>query len=128
MEMKQLGGGYSLTKSVLDSLGLSYIVERGKTNDGLKWWIRYSDGWVEQGGYIPPTGSENVPSEYEVLFPIEFADTNYYFNQCAYQTEAKTAYVDPGFKDKTTTSIHAFMSWGTSNQNSASWEAKGFAV
>ena len=41
-------------KTMLDSIK-AYVVEKGTTASG--WYRRYSDGWIEQGGYFDPTST-----------------------------------------------------------------------
>jgi hypothetical protein len=43
------------------------------SSNNYTWYRKYADGWVEQGG-TAASGSSSV------VFSIEFADTNYYFN------------------------------------------------
>lgn len=42
-------------------------------SNGYTWYRKYKSGWVEQGGNVPYNSSS-------VTFPVEFADTAYYFN------------------------------------------------
>lgn len=38
---------------LLDKLNsMKYIIETGESEDGNQWYRKWSDGWIEQGGYI----------------------------------------------------------------------------
>ena len=54
---------------------VDYVVEKQDptSTNGYTWYRKYKSGWVEQGGNISYNSSS-------VTFPIEFADTGYYFN------------------------------------------------
>lgn len=47
-----------------------YVKEAGKSNDGLSWYRRWSDGFIEQGGRITSVTTT-------ILLYIAFTDTNY---------------------------------------------------
>lgn len=51
---------------MLEAIGKRYVVETGQTENG--WFTRYSDGWIEQGGYISGNGF--------ITFPVAFSTTN----------------------------------------------------
>lgn len=48
------------------------VVKTWMANDGLSWYRKYSDGWIEQGGYA----SWNTYSGF-VVMPTAFSSTNY---------------------------------------------------
>lgn len=52
-----------------------YVVEWQPPTDlnNYTWYRKYKSGWVEQGGNVSYNSSS-------VTFPVEFADTGYYFN------------------------------------------------
>jgi hypothetical protein len=61
-------GGYSL-----DFNGQHVVRVVATYKNGLSWYRKYSDGWIEQGG-------RNTPSDYAgslVTLPIAFKDANY---------------------------------------------------
>ena len=43
------------------------------SSNDYKWYRKYSDGWVEQGGIVPATTNNDLP----VTLPIAMADANY---------------------------------------------------
>lgn len=51
----------------------AYITETW--HEGTEWYRKWSDGWIEQGGYIATTSS--VVNGKIVTFPIAFSDANY---------------------------------------------------
>ena len=119
------GGGYQYPKAVLDAVGKRYLVEHWESDDGLTWYDKYSDGWVEQGGKIPAVGgTTNVP------LLIEMSDKNYTIFTTQYQD------IDRGWADNflvssvTTTSFDVRTAGAASSfeNNSVYWSAKGFAV
>lgn len=46
----------------------SFVVESWRSDDGLSWYRKYSDGWIEQGGYTSTTTA---------TYPLPFANTDY---------------------------------------------------
>lgn len=52
--------------------GTAYITE--KWSSGTSWYRKYSDGWIEQGGYISVAYGSNTTT---VTFPKSFAGTSY---------------------------------------------------
>ena len=109
-------------KAVLDSLGVSYVVEQGSDGSG-NWYRRFSNGWVEQGGYVEYEKSNAIKN---VVFPIEFNSTDYSVT-IGGVSEAKqfgTAALATA-EDMTTTGMNIHVG---SHLTNAIWEAKGFAA
>ena len=50
-----------------------YVKETGKSSDGTKWYRKWSDGWIEQGGVHTFSGT----SSQRVAFMKSFSDTKY---------------------------------------------------
>lgn len=50
-----------------------YVKETGKSSDGTKWYRKWSDGWIEQGGVHTFSGFDKQT----VVFMKSFSDTNY---------------------------------------------------
>lgn len=46
------------------------IVESGTV--GRNWYRKYSDGWIEQGGYVPIAMATNDESIRPIKFPVSF--------------------------------------------------------
>lgn len=42
--------------------------------DGTNWWRKYSDGWIEQGGYVAKTGAQTI------TLNTSFSNANYTIN------------------------------------------------
>ena len=121
-----VGGGVlasPVVKAVLDALGVSYVVEQGSDESG-SWYRRFSNGWVEQGGYI----ADMPYSMIRVTYPVEFRDKNYVILMTAGVTDSGGNLSD-GFavSSKMTTSINLQGNY-TSDTNLYSWEAKGYAA
>lgn len=67
---------YQTVSAVLEATNKAYIVELGDSEDGKNHYRRWSDGTIEQWGYIQTNST--VP--YILVFPIAFSDTNYCLN------------------------------------------------
>ena len=57
--------------------GISHIIKTWKSDDGMSWYRKYSDGWIEQGGRIAvdPTGTSTWGGAYstrQLTFPVSF--------------------------------------------------------
>lgn len=50
-----------------------YVKETGKSSDGTKWYRKWSDGWIEQGGVHTFSGT----SSQRIAFMKSFSDTKY---------------------------------------------------
>ena len=96
------------------------IAKQDPTSDNNYTWYRlYSDGWVEQGGYIQMLDSGNT-----INFPIAMADTNYNFY--VYQEKTGDGINVPGLdtNGKTVTQIKI----NPSSNNNGSWRVEGIAA
>lgn len=90
-------------------------------SNGTSWYRVYSDGWCEQGGEFPNSGTNTQ----QITFLKEFADTNYYFNRCNESTVTGTAtsFANEGYTDKQTSGIKVYC---YSSITKCIWEAKGY--
>ena len=94
------------------------VVETWTAADGLSWYRKYSDGWIEQGGEFTKPRDTNVT----VTFPVAFKTTNYTIATSQY---ARLGSNGPGcdFTAKSTTGFtHNYGSWGSK----WGWLACGF--
>lgn len=108
-------------KAVLDSLGVSYVVEQGQDDSG-NWYRRFSNGWVEQGGLLP----KETSVDYLVTLPVEFASDDYKVTTGSQITLANfTTSIVVGYFNQTTTDFRLAIG---SQSDGCSWEAKGFAA
>ena len=46
------------------------VIETWRSEDGTSWYRKWSDGWIEQGGYLSP--SQSI-----INFPIGFSNIYY---------------------------------------------------
>lgn len=109
-----------LRQTKLDN-STAHIVETWK--NGTNWYRKWSDGWIEQGGYVG-VGS-NV--EHIITFPTEFSDTNYYINKNNHwwgDADMQCMYIN--FYGKTTTSAKVYNSWVSNQGVGFTWYACGF--
>jgi len=56
-----------------NKLNHDYVVETWRSEDGVNWYRKWSDGWIEQGGYSWVNGDKDIT----VTLPITFSDMNY---------------------------------------------------
>lgn len=70
----ETAGGIILAKqSELESA--DYVIESQMLTEenGYTWYKKYKSGWIEQGGFIKESDTDNNTA----FFPIEFSNTNY---------------------------------------------------
>lgn len=110
--------------AVLDATNKRYLVEHWVSDDGLRWYDRYSDGWVEQYGIIQNLGNISVK---KVDLPIEFRSSAYHVNWRGYTKANGNDTYSSKITNQTPQSftIEDFMLWADINFY---WEAKGFAA
>lgn len=106
---------YKADKVELTPLKKSYIVETYK--NGTSWYRVYSDGWCEQGGYLPSTVNNNA-DKCKITLLKPFKDTNYDVQVTTIETEGF------GFVyDKQLASICIAVNGGNKARN---WQASGY--
>lgn len=101
---------------------MSYVVEQGQDENGT-WYRRFSNGWVEQGGYVEFESGNPIQN---VVFPIAFNSSTYSVT-IGGVSQAKgfgTASLAAA-EDMTTTGMNIHIG---SHLISSFWEAKGFAA
>ena len=54
-------------------ISTSYVTESWVAEDGLSWYRKYSDGWIEQGGKTKNVTNAGIT----VTMPLAFSSTNY---------------------------------------------------
>lgn len=52
---------------------MKYVVETGQSEDGLQWYRKWSDGWIEQGGFCQV--ARDTTTDISLLIP--FTTLNY---------------------------------------------------
>lgn len=57
-------------KPTIPATPKAYVTE--SWSSGTSWYRKYSDGWIEQGGYVANNGGS-----VNVTFPLAFSNTNY---------------------------------------------------
>ena len=55
--------------------GIKYVKETGKSFDGKSWYRKWSDGWLEQGGFKEETLVNGATST--IILPIAYKDASY---------------------------------------------------
>ena len=110
--------------AVLDAVGKRYLVEHWVSDDGLRWYDIYSDGWLEQYGIVQNIGNITIK---EITLPVEFRSSAYHVNWSGRTNAAGNANYESKISAQTPKSfqITDFMLWQDINFY---WEAKGFAA
>jgi len=92
------------------------------------WYRKYSDGWVEQGGYY--NGNITTGSSASVSLPITMADANYTCTITGEQNSNSWSYGVLADGSRTTTGFQIYAGGGSSSDKirGASWEVKGMAA
>lgn len=100
---------------------MSYVVEQGQDENGT-WYRRFSNGWVEQGGYAEYAGTTRPI----IVFPIEFYSNDYSVTIGAESREDLfgTASICT-FGNKEPSKMIVYVG---SKTVGCFWEAKGFAA
>jgi hypothetical protein len=96
-----------------------HIIETYKSPDGLSWYRKYSDGWVEQGGMIGGSYGSNA----NINFLVPFINTKYIINFTNYSTDTGS------ITNKRNLTLNGYSTTGINfqyNANVACWEAKGY--
>ena len=98
-----------------------HIVEKQDPSDqnGYTWYRKWSDGWVEQGGYFAA-----VVNQTQINLPIEMSDANYIILLGQVAGGAYTMAVNSGGGMKTTTGFKTYSNVA----GTASWQASGMAA
>ena len=110
-----------------DGKVMPFITEAWRSSDCASWYRKWSDGWIEQGGFVNANAYNNDANN--VTFPLAFSDTTYIAFACPnqlkyfpyYSVSARCSYL-------TTTSMSVIG--GVQNQTTytsrCSWYACGF--
>lgn len=79
-----------------------HIVETWKSSDGLSWYRKWSDGWIEQGGYETSYDSKGTYTcSKTIVFNTPFSDTKYGFHATT-RGESQMTYEDKNTARSTT--------------------------
>lgn len=89
-------------------------------HNGTEWCRIWSDGWCEQGGFVPGTNNYRK----DVTFHQEFADTNY---TVTFGYQFTTSFQDNVMVETSTKATTGFTMISSNNSGvGAYWEAKGY--
>ena len=100
-------------------------VQRPTAENNYTWYRKYSDGWVEQGGFA----SVNECSTTTINLPVVMADTNYTaLAQNNTLSTAQDAENGVGIQRTGTTQVKLFTHYINPNTISASWQVSGMAA
>ena len=99
---------------------IKYVKETWKS--GTSWYRIWSDGWIEQGGYLSWNGAWTT-----LTFNRPFTTTNYYINGGGYRSDSSPYQCMIDFKDWGTSSCSVWSSDDTtSNPCVMKWYACGY--
>lgn len=105
------------------------VVETGRSEDGTAWYRKWSDGWIEQGGFLQ--GSYGSTVTIPIILPTPFTGTDYNVQITGYGTRTagdNLANVVVGYISKTETTINAATRRISEGENlrGLSWQACGY--
>ena len=110
----------ALATSKVDKEGNAWVVESYR--NGTEWYRVWSDGWVEQGGYISNNGSANNYVA-TVTFLKAFANTNYTLVGIGHPSR-----VSDDYNDYVDNFSAVSFDWRTRGCSSAKWYACGMGA
>ena len=101
----------------------AYVTETWKSSDGSKWYRKWSDGWVEQGGYEMPTSMGSM-----IAFPVAMKDKKYFLSAIADNQLWVVDCYKEGTEAFATTGWYpwAWNSWGNQQNGYFHWKAEGY--
>lgn len=103
-----------------------YVKETGKSSDGTSWYRVWSDGWIEQGGYVSNSGSGDSTRNVSVSFHVSFSGTDYVFIRSTMLGEESTGNLAvTGCKSKSVSSVSVALR-GTTYVKGFDWYACGY--
>lgn len=103
-----------------NSVVSGFVKETWKS--GTSWYRIWSDGWIEQGGYLSWNGAWTT-----LTFNRPFTTTNYYINGGGYRSDSSPYQCMIDFKDWKTSSCSVWSSDdNTSNSCVMKWYACGY--
>ena len=104
-------------------------VQRPTADNGYTWYRKYSDGWVEQGGFYDKGSIVTDWPSLTVAYPITMADTNYVLLTQAGRNNADTTKINnQSFIISRT--INAFIAevYGDGGSQFLWWQVSGMAA
>ena len=103
----------------IDNKPVRYVIDA--YNDGTNWWRKWSDGWVEQGGYIT-----NISGGVKVNLPLAMSSHIYFYSAISREAGDNANIVNYA-PTSTNTVLHlnAIMSNGSWSPVTIVWEVKG---
>lgn len=100
-----------------------YIVE--KWSSGANWYVKFSDGWIEQGGAVTPSSNT---ADVSVTLNVAFSNTNYTAFAMHSSTATTNAATNVLIKGKTVTgfTVRTLDGNGTTYSVTRNWVAFGY--
>ena len=94
--------------------------------NGYKWYRKYADGWVEQGGYHAGTTSFAIAT---IVFPVQMADDKYCLTLTSDVTDStvftNTSQITTRGASRPFSFNRSVYGFGCQSYDSVTWEAKG---
>lgn len=108
---------------MLEALGKRYVLETWLSEDGSQWYTRWSDGWIQHGGF-----KKTSNSAIQVDFPVAFRDTNYTVFGFPRGDQVGGGYFYMNSQNITTTSVSLYIKGDESGLTDMNWYAEGWAI
>ena len=105
------------------------VVESSYDSTTKRWYRKYSDGWIEQGGYFDNGSGMGARTRYAVTFGsgMEFTQTPLFIHCCQNSSGSGSGYQGLYGVESVSASGFTYMTGYSGNNNSTGfyWTAKG---
>ena len=121
-KLNEINNNFNIINNKLDSM--KYVIE--EYHSGTQWYKIWSDGWIEQGGYV------SNPSSNETVTLLKSYNNINYSIQCQYAHDSNSTgrFLSVGNKTNSTfmvrTGASNLDSWNGSYSVPFYWEVKGY--
>ncbi len=100
------------------------LVKSWKAADGSSWYRKYSDGWIEQGGFIGTKSAGEIP----VTFPLAFSNTYYtmYGQRATHDSSNQPTVRQLAAARTRSTTGFTYIIGSNESKTNCNWGASGF--
>lgn len=123
-KLNEINNNFNIINNKLDSM--KYVIESGSNENNTQWYRKWSDGWIEQGGYV------SNPSSNETVTLLKSYNNINYSIQCQYAHDSNSTgrFLSVGNKTNSTFMVRTGASnldnWSGSYPVPFYWEVKGY--
>jgi hypothetical protein len=123
-KLNEINNNFNIINNKLDSM--KYVIESGSNENNTQWYKIWSDGWIEQGGYV------SNPSSNETVTLLKSYNNINYSIQCQYAHDSNSTgrFLSVGNKTNSTFMVRTGASnldnWSGSYPVPFYWEVKGY--